>query len=159
MRRVLVLALAGVVCALASTTQAFAATHWVNDDGAALAPPGTSCERPGYSRIQAAVTAAAAGDRINVCPGTYPEQVVVESAAKSNLLIRSVVPLAARIEAPQVMEPVHGDIVRIDAGARNVTLGGFVISGPLPDTLFCAVQLRTGVRVKGGAPRTSWATT
>jgi hypothetical protein len=49
------------------------------------------------------------------------------------------------------MEPVHGDIVRIDAGARNVTLGGFVISGPLPDTLFCAVQLRSGVRVKGGA--------
>jgi hypothetical protein len=151
MRRVLVLALAAVVCALASTTQAFAATHWVNDNGAAFAPPGTSCERPGYSRIQAAVTAAAAGDRINVCPGTYPEQVVVESAAKSNLLIRSVVPLAARIQAPQVMEPVHGDIVRIDAGARNVTFGGFVISGPLPDTLFCAVQLRSGVRVKGGA--------
>lgn len=76
---------------------------------------------------------------------------MVESAAKSNLLIRSVVPLAARIQAPAVMEPVHGDIVRIDNGARNVTLRSFVISGPLPDTLFCAVQLRSGVRVKGGA--------
>jgi Right handed beta helix region len=151
MRRVLVLALAAVVCALASTTQAFAATHWVNDDAATSAPPGTSCERPGYQDIQPAVAAAAAGDTINVCPGTYPEQVVVESAAKSNLLIRSVVPLAARIQAPPVMEIVHGDIVRIDNGARNVTLRGFVISGPLPDTLFCALQLRSGVRVKGGA--------
>jgi hypothetical protein len=83
MRRVLVLALAAVVCALASTTQAFAATHWVNDDAATSAPPGTSCERPGYQDIQPAVDAAAAGDTINVCPGTYPEQVVVETAAKS----------------------------------------------------------------------------
>jgi hypothetical protein len=151
MRRFLALALAVVLWALASTTQAFAATHWVNDDAATSAPPGTSCERPGYQDIQPAVAAAAAGDTINVCPGTYPEQVVVETAAKSNLLIRSVVPLAARIQAPTVMEPVHGDIVRIDNGARNVTLRSLVISGPLPDTLFCALQLRSGVRVKGGA--------
>ena len=151
MRRFLALALAVVLWALASTTQAFAATHWVGDDAATSAPPGTSCERPGYQDIQPAVDAAAAGDTINVCPGDYPEQVVVASPTKSNLLIRSVVPLAARIQAPAVMEIVHGDIVRIDNGARNVTLRSFVISGPLPDTLFCAVQLRSGVRVKGGA--------
>jgi Right handed beta helix region len=151
MKRVLALALVIVAWALVSTTGAFAATHWVDDNAAMPVPPGTSCERPGYQTIQSAVAAAAAGDTINVCPGTYPEQVVVETAAKSNLLIRSVVPLAARIQAPPTMEPVHGDLVRIDSGARNVTLRGFVVSGPLPDTLFCAVQLRSGVRVKGGA--------
>jgi hypothetical protein len=151
MKRLLALALAVVLWALASTSQAFAATHWVNDVAATSAPPGTSCDRPGYQAIQPAVAAAVAGDTINVCPGTYPEQVVVETPAKSNLLIRSVVPLAARIQAPAVMEIVHGDIVRIDNGARNVTLRSFVISGPLPDTLFCAPQLRSGVRVKGGA--------
>ncbi|MDT7603132.1 MAG: hypothetical protein QOF61_1129, partial [Acidobacteriota bacterium] len=79
------------------------------------------------------------------------EQVAVETAAKSNILIRSVTPLAARIQAPPLMEVVYGDIVRIDTGARNVTLQGFVIAGPLPDYLFCAVQIRSGVRVRGGA--------
>jgi nitrous oxidase accessory protein NosD len=129
-------------------------THWVNDDdpnGGAYASPGTSCANPGYPTIQSAVDAARRGDTINVCPGMYREQVAVETPAKSNLVVRSVVPLAARIQAPAVMETVHGDLVRIDAGARDVTLSGFVIAGPLPDTLFCALQLRSGVRVKGNS--------
>ena len=29
-------------------------THWVNDDGVPV-PPGTSCNNPGYSTVQAAV--------------------------------------------------------------------------------------------------------
>jgi hypothetical protein len=152
MRGVLAL-FAAAAAALFVVPQALAVgvTHWVNDDAATYAPPGTSCTNAGYSTIQSAVTAATAGDTINVCPGTYPEQVSVETPAKSNLVIRSVVPLAATIKAPPVMELVHGDLVRIDQGARNVTLKNFVVSGPLPDTLFCAVQLRSGVRVKGGS--------
>jgi Right handed beta helix region len=106
---------------------------------------------PGYPTIQSAVMSAVAGDTINVCPGTYPEQVVVETPAKSNITLRSVVPLAARIQAHPGMEVVHGDLVRIDQGARNVAIRSFTIAGPLPDTLFCAPQLRSGVRVKGGA--------
>ena len=130
--------------------QAFGATRWVNDDGLPV-PPGTSCSKPGYNTIQSAVNAAAPGDLINVCPGTYPEQVTVETAAKSNIVLRSVTPLAARIQAPPLMELVHGDLVRIDNGARNVGLLGFTVAGPLPDTLFCSPALRSGVRVKGGA--------
>lgn len=45
-----------------------------------------------------------------------------------------------------MLEP--GDLVTID-GARNVTLRDFVVSGPLPDTLFCSLELRSGARVKG----------
>src|SRR3954454_23782385 len=126
-------------------------THWVNDDATTTVPPGTSCTHPGYRHIQDAVTAATAGDVINVCPGTYPEEVVVETAAKSNLVIRSIVPRAATIKAPPVMDLLNGDIVRFDLGARNDTLRDFVVSGPLPDTLFCAEQIRSGVRVKGNA--------
>jgi hypothetical protein len=130
---------------------AWAATHWVNDNdpnGGFYVPRGTSCNNPGYQRIQAAVNAAAAGDVINVCPGTYEEQVVVATALKSNLTIRSVSPLQAIINAPAIMvEP--GDLVTIDQ-SRNVTLRDFVISGPFPDLLFCSVELRSGVRVKGG---------
>jgi len=155
MRKTLLLVLiAAIAMLIVGTSQAFAATRWVNDNdpnGGLYVPPGTSCDNPGYATIQSAVNAATAGDTINVCPGTYPEQVVVETAAKSNLFIRSVVPLAARIEAPLTMETVDGDLVRIDQGARNVSLLAFVISGPLPNHLFCALQLRSGVRVKGGS--------
>jgi parallel beta-helix repeat protein len=151
----LIVAVAAVLLAAGAIgpTQALAAgvTHWVNDDVAGGIPPGTGCSNPGYNAIQDAVDAATAGDVINVCPGTYSEEVVVSTPAKSNLLIRSTVFQAATIKAPAVMDPVQGDLVRIDNGARNVTFRNFVISGPLPDTLFCAVQLRSGVRVKGNS--------
>lgn len=65
------------------------ATRWVNDNdpnGGGYAPPGTSCEDPGYSTISAAVVAASPGDTINVCPGTYTENVTIN---KSTLTIKS----------------------------------------------------------------------
>ncbi|HUA35518.1 MAG TPA: right-handed parallel beta-helix repeat-containing protein [Candidatus Binataceae bacterium] len=35
------------------------------------------CQPGGYSTIQSAVNAAAAGDTVNVCPGVYPESVLI----------------------------------------------------------------------------------
>src|SRR5437588_12287845 len=96
--------LAGIVLVLSMfpvggrTAMAVGVTHWVNDNGTPT-PPGTSCSQPGYNRIQDAVNAATAGDLINVCPGTYREQVVIP-AGKDSLTLRSVVPLAAVIQAP-----------------------------------------------------------
>lgn len=80
--------------------QVFAAgvTRWVNASATTLTPPGTSCDHPGYKKIQDAVDASAPGDRINVCPGTYAEQVTVATPAKSNLFLRSTEPLAAVIK-------------------------------------------------------------
>jgi hypothetical protein len=64
---------------------------------------------------------------------------------KSGIILRSVVFRAAIIKAPAVMvEP--GDIVWVDA-ASNVTIRDFVITGPLPDALFCSLVARTGIRV------------
>ena len=45
-----------------------AATLVVDDDK-------VQCPDAGFTSIQAAVNAANSGDRINVCPGTYREQV------------------------------------------------------------------------------------
>lgn len=67
-------AAAASVLAFAGT--AAAATHWVNDNGAA-SPPGTSCANPGYNQIQPAVDAAVAGDTIRVCAGDYAGDVEV----------------------------------------------------------------------------------
>ena len=60
--------------ALLGTASAAGGTLWVNDDdpnGGAYAPPGTSCNDPGYSNIGAAVAAATPGDTVEVCAGTY----------------------------------------------------------------------------------------
>ena len=108
---------------------------------------GADCPNAEYTTIQAAVNAADPGDRIKVCRGTYPEQVTIP-ATKSGIKLFSAGFLQAVIKAPPVMvDP--GDIVHVQ-GARNVTIRHFTISGPLPDTLFCSLFTRTGVKVDGG---------
>src|SRR5438046_9682282 len=79
-------------------------TRWVNDDdpnggGYADPNPGTSCNNPGYATVQAAVNAAGPGDRINVCPGTYNEQVIISGSGKNNIKLRSTKQWAAGIKA------------------------------------------------------------
>ena len=84
MRNVLVptMLLAGVVL---SGQKASAATSWVSPN--ALGPaPGISCSNAGYATIQAAINAANAGDTINVCPGSYLENININ---KPNLTVSS----------------------------------------------------------------------
>lgn len=89
MRKLSALALAAVTVAallLAQAASAAAVTRWVNDDAGSYSPPGTSCTNAGYATIQAAVTAASPSDVINVCPGTYRENITV---ATNDLTIMS----------------------------------------------------------------------
>jgi hypothetical protein len=68
---------------MVTVVQAAATTRWVNDDdpnGFGYAPPGTSCDDPGYPTIGAAVAAAFSGDTIRVCDGTYTENVVLNKS-------------------------------------------------------------------------------
>jgi parallel beta-helix repeat protein len=113
---------------------------WVNDDGVANAP-GKSCNDPGYLIIQDAVDHAGPGDRINVCPGTYVEQVTVP-AGTDNIQLRSTKRWEAVIKAPAVMLPPQA-ILRV-SGATNVTILAFTITGP---GSFCGGSIGYGVRV------------
>jgi parallel beta-helix repeat protein len=137
------------ICCLAASSSAASATiRWVNDDdpnGGVYAPPGTSCNDPGYPTIQSAVNASASGDRINVCPGTYIEEVTIPTG-KDNILLRSVQFWAAVIKAPPVMLGLTKSIVRVN-GARGVTILAFTITGP--GGTGCD-SLRYGVRVDTG---------
>src|SRR5215218_3843151 len=65
---------------LFQTASAVTTTRWVNDDAASYSPPGASCADAGYAKIQAAIDASSPGDVINVCPGTYNENVAVNKA-------------------------------------------------------------------------------
>lgn len=132
---------------LAACTAAFAFTAGpaaaaqltVDDDGA-------ECPAADTTSIQSAVTAASPGDTIRVCAGVYQEQVNIP-AGKDGLKLFSTPKQAATIKAPPVM--ASGDIVFVQ-GARDVSIDRFVISGPLPDALFCSTNTRTGVRIGQG---------
>ena len=68
-RRSLALAVASVGITAAFAGAALANTQWVNDNVAVGG--NTSCADPGFNDIQSAVTAAAPGDTVHVCAGTY----------------------------------------------------------------------------------------
>jgi hypothetical protein len=132
-----------------NTASAAPTTRWVNDNdpnGFPYMPPGTSCNDPGYPDIQSAVNAAASGDRINVCPGTYTEEVLISGSAKNSISLRSVGVWQAIIKAPAVMLGPTKSIVRV-SGAQGVQILAFTITGP--GGSLCD-SLRYGVRVDSG---------
>jgi parallel beta-helix repeat protein len=113
----------------------------VDDDGA-------DCRKADFNNIQAAVTAAAPGDTVKVCAGTYTEQVTIP-AGKNGLMLRSHTPLAAVIKAPSVMAEPKA-VVRV-SGAQDVTVYAFTITGPGGSA---CDSIRYGVRVDGGGSAT-----
>jgi hypothetical protein len=76
-------AFAALVAVLATPALAQAAksTLWVAP-AAANAGPDTSCAEPGYSTIQGAIGAAGKGTTIQICPGTYSEQLSITKSLK-----------------------------------------------------------------------------
>jgi hypothetical protein len=101
------------------------------------------CPTAAYTTIQSAVDAAAPGDRILVCRGTYPEQVTIP-AGKDRISLLSKELWKAVIQAPPVMAPPFA-IVRVN-GAKDVGITAFTIQGPatIPGTV------QVGVQVDGG---------
>jgi hypothetical protein len=84
----------------AGTASAAATTHWVDLDG--MAGPSTCDETTAASTtVQAAIDLTAPGDTVNVCPGTYVENLVVNGySGHSGISLRSVKPFKARIQSP-----------------------------------------------------------
>ena len=135
----------GSVLTNSSAALASPGTLWVNGSGSLFVPPGTSCATPGFATIQSAVNAASSGDRINVCPGTYTEQVVIP-AGKNSIQLRSVKMWQAVIKAPALMlDPIKA-IVRVN-GALNTTILAFTVTGPGGGP---CNSLRYGIRVDSG---------
>jgi parallel beta-helix repeat protein len=107
-----------------------------------------NCPHPDFTTIQGAVTYAASGAHIMVCPGTYTEQVTIP-AGKDNLTLQSQKPLQAIIQAPAVIATMPKAIVRIQA--QNAKLQQFTIQGPGGGP---CDSLEYGVRVDSGGSAT-----
>lgn len=148
--RALLLACSLFAVLVAGAQSATTAPALVVDDDGRATPRNCNAEGLAFSSIQPAVDFANPNTTIKVCPGTYAEQVVV---TKDQIRLQSTRLHEAVIKAPAVMaEP--GDIVTITDGARNVQLSKFTVAGPLPDAMFCSTEIRTGIKVEGGASAT-----
>jgi len=77
-----------MVCALfvlGAVANASAATVYVSNS-APLVPGGKSCVQPNYSHVQNAINAAGPGTLIQICPGTYTEQIAITNSVKLNAI-------------------------------------------------------------------------
>ena len=131
--------------------------------GVALAAPAASastltvddnrreCKRAEFMSIEAAVQAAAPGDTVRVCPGTYPELVTVDKP----LEVRG--PDRGSARAPGQQEPdarrdaivVNGGQGAFDIEASGVVVAGFTIQG----NQAAASYPNAGITVRSGADR------
>jgi nitrous oxidase accessory protein NosD len=125
------------VLALASAASAAATTHWVNDDASGYTPAGTSCDDAGYPTIQDAVDAASTGDVVNVCPGTYTENVAIST---SGLTVIS----TGGASVTTVHGAVSTDVFLIST--HDVTIEGFTI---VPAGQFAKHDIGINVSVEG----------
>ncbi len=69
--------LGSLVAIPAAVSGAAGGSLWVSNVAALSSAPGTSCSHPGYSTIQSAIDAAIPGSTIQVCSGTYTEQLSI----------------------------------------------------------------------------------
>ena len=105
----------------------FVSTGLVVDDD------GIECPARDFSTIQAAVDAASAGDTIEVCPGTYNEQITINKSLTLNGA-QAGVDARGRSAAEAIVSSagVEGTII-IDPTTGTVTIDGFDLSGtPTP---------------------------
>ena len=118
---VLCLAAAGVGAAVIGTSFA-ATTLKVDDDG-------VQCPDAAYTSIQTAINAAANGDTIEVCPGTYTENLTL---GKDLTLNGAQAGVDARTRASGPSESTvssTGTLLTLIAGSANSTVDGFTFMG------------------------------
>jgi Right handed beta helix region len=145
---------------LAGPAGASPTTQWVS-----LAPVGsnTGCASPGYNSIQDAVNAASTNDTVQVCAGTYTEQVTIQTS----LTLKGAGAAATRIEMPlpaadSTCNPAADvglhtvDVVDVCGGA-TVKITGLTVAGPY-GALDCTLQ-GYGIAVVGGGTATITNTT
>lgn len=101
-----------------------------------------------FTTIQAAIDASGAGATIDVCPGTYREQVRIVGHGHDGLKLRSLKQQQATIQWPTA-ESAPLALVDVNT-ADSVVVRGFVVSGPFTFG-GCSGERHEGVLIEGGA--------
>jgi hypothetical protein len=120
----------------------------------------TSCSSPGYTTVQAGINAAAPGEQVNVCTGTYTEQIEIEKAVKLTQAQGGVTlqmpsnpaPSKTGCDTEAGVEPGQIDEVSV-CTKGDVTISGLKIVALAPIET-CAGGLN-GIFVAGGATLTA----
>lgn len=104
-----------------------------------------------YATIQSAVDAAASGAHIMICPGTYPEHVVVP-AGKDNLDIQGTSTSNTFVQFPSTPPASGPDAIFLVNGAQNTEIHNLTVRGPWSDDESggCGQPTHYGILVEGG---------
>ncbi|HZG53680.1 MAG TPA: thrombospondin type 3 repeat-containing protein, partial [Pyrinomonadaceae bacterium] len=109
----------------------------------------SACPGANYTSIQAAVNAAAPGDTIQVCAGTYNENVNIPAAKIGLTLLgaQAGVPVAARSFPSPDESTVKGTnltagIAVFTVNASNVTIDGFSVTDPVTSGAAFGITIR-----------------
>lgn len=119
---------------------AHSATLVVDDDK-------VQCPNAGFTSIQAAVNAASSGDRINVCPGTYREQVkvtkplTIRGVEVANQHLSLVKPDAALANSTSTTTGNPIAAIILVEGTDKVTLTHLAVDGTNNGLADCATNL------------------
>jgi hypothetical protein len=133
------------------------ATNFVSN--APTVPGGTSCAQPGFNSIQTALNSPG-GSRVNVCPGTYAEQLTITKGAKivttgtagsaKLVLPASPAPNVTTCDEKATKAGFQADEDEISiCGAVTVNISGLTVEAKWPENR-CYDSLY-GIRVAGDA--------
>jgi nitrous oxidase accessory protein NosD len=110
-----------------------------------------------YTTIQAAVNAAAPGSTISVCPGTYPEQISINTSltlrgVQANNQAAAVIAIPSSGGGPNGGTSTFPVVAQVDITAPNVTLDSLTVDGTggIPNS-DCAAPDLFGVVFEAGS--------
>jgi len=131
---------------------ALAVAFGVHDASAAKRQVGTCTSNPlQYSTIQAAVNAANSGDTVQVCPGSYPEQVLITKSIGLTNVPNMASPTVAippggavqntTLLPPNQTFPVAAQILVAPSTPVKVFIKGLVVDGTGNNVQTCGMEL------------------
>lgn len=105
------------------------------------------CPNATFTTIQSAVLAASSGDRINVCPGTYHEQVkvtrrlTIQGIAVGNQNLAVIMPTGALVNSSSLTSAGPIAAIVLVEGTDKVTLNNLTIDGSTNGISGCGIDL------------------
>lgn len=134
------MAAAGVAAASPATAAPGPAVLWVAASGPTAGGGGSSCSHPGFTTIQAAISAAPSGATVAVCAGTYPEQLQITRSVS----VRAVGQVTVTLPGTPAISSTACDTA-INAQTHNADQDAVVTCGPVSVSL-------TGITIDAAWP-------